>query len=93
MMFFECNLLHCELHNTLYMPIYIVYAVIFESLIFRGRQVCKDYHSLIFTDHQVEHIVSLCHYFFLRIKISRSASLQQNPQSLRPSKITAFTVT
>ena len=46
----------------------------FEGLIFRGRQVCKDFCGLIFTDHQVEYIVSLSHCFFLRIKILCSAS-------------------
>ena len=66
--------------------------VIFEGLIFRRSQVCKDFCSLIFADHQVEYSVSLSHCFFSRIKISRLTSLQQNPQNLHPSKITAYTV-
>ena len=36
----------------------------------------KDFHGLIFTDYQVEYIISLSHYFFSSIKILRSASLQ-----------------
>ena len=45
-----------------------VYTVIFEGFIFQGRQVLKDFRDLIFAVHQVEYIVSLSHYFFLRIK-------------------------
>ena len=37
----------------------------FEGLIFRGRQVCKDFCGLIFADHQVECIVSLATDFVL----------------------------
>ena len=39
---------------TLIQTPYIVYAVIFEGLIFRGSQICKDFRGLIFADHQVE---------------------------------------
>ena len=34
-----------------------IYAVTFEGCKFCGRQVRKDFHDLIFTDHQVEYIV------------------------------------
>ena len=49
----------------------------------------KDLRSLIFSDDQVEYIVSLSYCFFSRIKIS---SLQRNPQILCPSKISVYTV-
>ena len=52
----------------------------------------KDFRSLLFADHQVQNIVSLSHYFFLRIKILHSASLHHNPRNLRSSKITTYTV-
>ena len=59
---------------------------------FQGSYISQDFHGIIFADHRIEYIVSLNHSFFLRIKISRSASLQQNPRNLRPSKITAYTI-
>ena len=52
----------------------------------------KDLRSLIFSDDQVEYIVSLSYCFFSRIKISHSPSLQRNPQILCPSKISVYTV-
>ena len=36
---------------------FTVYTVIFEGCKFHGRQIRKDFRSLIFTDHQVEYIV------------------------------------
>ena len=59
--------------------LHTAYSVVFEGHIFHERQVCKDFCGLIFADHQVEYIVSLSHCFFLRIKISHSASSQRNP--------------
>ena len=47
-----------------------VYAVIFEGLIFRGRQFCKEFCGLIFADHQLEYSVSLSHCFFCPSKIT-----------------------
>ena len=44
--------------------------------------------TVYFADRQVEYIVSLTHYFFLKIKILCSASLQRILQNLRPSKVT-----
>ena len=42
-----------------------------------------------FADHQV---ISLSHCIFSRIKILSSASLQRNPQSFLPLKITVYMV-
>ena len=64
---------------------------------FRGTYISwkaslKGFLWFIFTDHQVEYIVSLSYCFYSRIKILHSVSLQRNPQILRPSTISAYTV-
>ena len=52
--------------NNMYIT---AYAENFERLILCGRQVCKDFYGLCFTDHQDEYIVSISHCFFLRITV------------------------
>ena len=46
---FEC--LNTHTMDTKYTNLYTIYAVIFEGLIFCGKQVCKDFCG---SDHQVE---------------------------------------
>ena len=51
-------------NTPIHIMVYTIYVLIFEGLIFRGRQVFKDFCGLIFADHQVEYSVSLSHCFF-----------------------------
>ena len=63
------------------------------TVILGGRKFCRkqDFHGLFFADHQVEYIVSLS-TIFSRMNIPQLTNVQQNPQNLRPSKITVYTV-